>query len=386
VNKESLQKSFKEQEHKRDEHGKFTNKGSVVAEKKETIKKKKAPAKNTSEAKKKAPTKKAPTKKAPRAERTGSYKVHGTEINSPEDLVTMFADLADEDREKLYVVAMKGNKPIATQCVHIGAINSSIVHPKDVIKTPVLSGADGFYILHNHPSGRSSPSPADVDVTKRLNDTGTALGVEFKGHAVIGDDYTFISNTGEISGFGGVDRSKSDNKNYEIPQYETYQDKDRSKKVTTIRSPDDFKSYISNNLKLDDGANSVYMLGLDTKNQIGCAVPIDMTQDNKEIRKQVMHHIVNSNALSVAFAVGNQEARDALFNVGIKREASGALGADVLDVLVSDPEMDGYITSVKARGTFGLMKAVKVTKRIEEDIEKSLNDVRDMIQGWKGEW
>ena len=42
-------------------------------------------------------------------------------------------------------------------------------------------------ILHNHPSGDPSPSPDDVELTRRLASAGTLMGIDVVDHVVLGD-------------------------------------------------------------------------------------------------------------------------------------------------------------------------------------------------------
>lgn len=122
------------------------------------------------------------------AERIGDYTVHGTKIRDQKDLATMFQDMSSFDREKCFVACCdEDGNIIGTQCVSVGTINASFVVPRDVLKVPFLLGAKKFYLLHNHPSGDANPSSEDLSVTKRIHEAATSLGIDFAGHAVIGD-------------------------------------------------------------------------------------------------------------------------------------------------------------------------------------------------------
>lgn len=46
------------------------------------------------------------------------------------------------------------NQPTAMNICHIGSLNASIVHPREVLKTAILSNAASILVLHNHPSGQ----------------------------------------------------------------------------------------------------------------------------------------------------------------------------------------------------------------------------------------
>jgi DNA repair protein RadC len=56
-----------------------------------------------------------------------------------------------------------------------------------VFKTAVLSNAASVIVAHNHPSGDSTPSRKDIEVTKRLKQVGDVLGIEVIDHIVIRD-------------------------------------------------------------------------------------------------------------------------------------------------------------------------------------------------------
>jgi len=44
------------------------------------------------------------------------------------------------------------------------------VHPREVMKTAILSNSASDLICHNHPSGQPETSSEDIDVTKRLTE------------------------------------------------------------------------------------------------------------------------------------------------------------------------------------------------------------------------
>jgi DNA repair protein RadC len=68
-----------------------------------------------------------------------------------------------------------------------GTLNTSIVEPRDVFREAALGSAAAIVAFHNHPSGDPTPSPEDVDLTRRLAAAGTLMGIELLDHLVIGD-------------------------------------------------------------------------------------------------------------------------------------------------------------------------------------------------------
>lgn len=115
-------------------------------------------------------------------------------IRSPEDAYNLFKQFLGElDREYFVVMCLDvKNQPTAINVCHIGSLNASLVHPREVMKAAILSNSASVLCLHNHPSGRPEPSSEDIDVTKRLAEAGKIVGIELIDHLVVGDE-TFVS-------------------------------------------------------------------------------------------------------------------------------------------------------------------------------------------------
>ena len=69
----------------------------------------------------------------------------------------------------------------------IGALDSTLVHPRDVFKAAVLTNAAGIIVAHNHPSGDPAPSPDDREIMARLWRAGTIVGVELLDAIIVAD-------------------------------------------------------------------------------------------------------------------------------------------------------------------------------------------------------
>ncbi|GGH68657.1 UPF0758 protein YsxA [Compostibacillus humi] len=110
-------------------------------------------------------------------------------IRSPED----GADYIMEDMRLLkqeHFVALflnTKNQVIHRQTIFIGSLNASIVHPREVFREAIKRSAASIIVAHNHPSGDPTPSQEDIQVTKRLADTGKLIGIEVLDHLIIGD-------------------------------------------------------------------------------------------------------------------------------------------------------------------------------------------------------
>jgi hypothetical protein len=69
-------------------------------------------------------------------------------VRSPEDEYKLLKDfLADADREHFIVVALDTkNQPVSINICHIGSLNASIVHPREVMKSAILSNAASIIV------------------------------------------------------------------------------------------------------------------------------------------------------------------------------------------------------------------------------------------------
>lgn len=118
----------------------------------------------------------------------------GISVKSPEDgynLLKYF--LEDKDREYFIVAALDiKNQPVSIQVCHVGSLNACIVHPREVMKSAILSNAASIIVGHNHPSGHIIPSEEDHNVTKRLKEAGEIIGIELLDHIIVGDQ-SFMS-------------------------------------------------------------------------------------------------------------------------------------------------------------------------------------------------
>ena len=49
-----------------------------------------------------------------------------------------------------------------------GTIDSTVVHPREVVKEALRLNAASVILAHNHPSGSSNPTQQDIEITRML--------------------------------------------------------------------------------------------------------------------------------------------------------------------------------------------------------------------------
>lgn len=107
-------------------------------------------------------------------------------IRSPEDGAKIASHfIGRDDREVFFVMCLNTkNNVIAVHRYHVGSLNSSLVHPREVFKSA---------ILNNAPSGDIKPSMEGINVTNRLVEARKLLGIEVLDHLVVNSDNSFTS-------------------------------------------------------------------------------------------------------------------------------------------------------------------------------------------------
>ena len=114
------------------------------------------------------------------------------QIRNPEDARELAAaQIANEDREVFLVMMLNTkNHVVGLHRAHVGSLNASVVHPRDVLKCAILNNAASLIVSHQHPSGDPTPS---MEVTKRLAEAGEIMGIEVLDHLIVSHTGKYVS-------------------------------------------------------------------------------------------------------------------------------------------------------------------------------------------------
>lgn len=104
----------------------------------------------------------------------------------------------------------ENEQPINVSYVATGDLTSAPAHPREIFKTPILSGADSVILFHNHPSGDTDPSEMDKDTANRLKYCGQILGIEVKDSLIIGKDVSYSFAAAGEKGWDDAETYKID--------------------------------------------------------------------------------------------------------------------------------------------------------------------------------
>lgn len=96
----------------------------------------------------------------------------------------------DDPREHFAVLALDSKHyVIGHYLLSVGTIDATLVHPREVYRFALLSGAARIVIGHTHPSGNVTPSLDDLQLTRRIVDAGDLIGVPCVDHVIVGCNY-----------------------------------------------------------------------------------------------------------------------------------------------------------------------------------------------------
>ena len=111
-----------------------------------------------------------------------------TPIRSPEDAVKALGEyLCQMDREVICVINLRTDGiPINCSVCSMGAIDQAIAHPREIMKTAILSNAVNIVMMHNHPSSNLNPSKEDSMITDRMLKAGELIGIQLVDHIIVG--------------------------------------------------------------------------------------------------------------------------------------------------------------------------------------------------------
>ncbi len=93
----------------------------------------------------------------------------------------------EPDKEHLVVLCLNARLEVfGWHLACLGTLNEVCFHPREVLRPAIMSGAYGFVLAHNHPSGDPSPSTGDDRCTRRLVEAADLMQIKFLDHVIVG--------------------------------------------------------------------------------------------------------------------------------------------------------------------------------------------------------
>ena len=118
------------------------------------------------------------------------YDIRITNVEEIINFLDTELNIKEEIQEVLYCICLNSKNNIINIFENtIGTSNYNITSSKDIMKKVLLSNADRLILVHNHPSGDSTPSDQDNIFTKQINKACKILDVKLLDHIIVGKKY-----------------------------------------------------------------------------------------------------------------------------------------------------------------------------------------------------
>ena len=123
-------------------------------------------------------------------------KTKGEAMQSPGEVASYLRLQLEQEQCEVFAVLFLDTQHRLLQFVRMftGTIDQATVYPREVVKAGLAHNASAAIICHNHPSGDSTPSHADRQLTVRLKEALALVDIRLLDHFVIGHGETTSFN------------------------------------------------------------------------------------------------------------------------------------------------------------------------------------------------
>lgn len=131
-------------------------------------------------------------------------------ITSTQGAERLLGGLARSPVERFVVVPLdQQNRPLGAVVASQGAVNETMVHPREVFAPAVEARASAVIVAHNHPSGSCTPSEADWGTTARLMRAGEVMGIPVLDHILVCANGATSMRNREMGAWSSISRDSA---------------------------------------------------------------------------------------------------------------------------------------------------------------------------------
>lgn len=122
-----------------------------------------------------------------------SESINREKISSSNDIYEIFhALLADLPHEEFWIVLLnRSNKIIDRQKISQGGISGTVTDVRLMMKAALDKLSSSIVLIHNHPSGNTKPSEADISITQKVKESGKLMDITLLDHIIVTDGSYF---------------------------------------------------------------------------------------------------------------------------------------------------------------------------------------------------
>ena len=114
-------------------------------------------------------------------------------IKNSQDIESLTYDLQSKKKEHIVCLYFnERNVLLKKKVVSIGDVDKTLLHPRDIFYPATKLNAANVILVHNHPSGNSSPSEKDIQIVENMTQAGNIMGIPVL-------DFVIVSEKGNYS-------------------------------------------------------------------------------------------------------------------------------------------------------------------------------------------
>jgi DNA repair protein RadC len=101
---------------------------------------------------------------------------------------TLVSGMGHYPQEHLGAVLLDARHRLGRQReIFVGTLNRSVVSPSEILRFALSDSASAVVLFHNHPSGDPTPSPDDIAITHKVQQSLALLDIELVDHLVVSE-------------------------------------------------------------------------------------------------------------------------------------------------------------------------------------------------------
>lgn len=100
--------------------------------------------------------------------------------------------------EEFWVLYLnRANKILSHECLSKGGISGTVIDRRILFSHALERNATSIIVCHNHPSGNTAPSDADINITKKISNAGDIMDIKLIDHIIVGGGayFSFVDNS-----------------------------------------------------------------------------------------------------------------------------------------------------------------------------------------------
>lgn len=114
--------------------------------------------------------------------------IESPQLRTPKDIANYAHSVMEKIRvqESILVLSLNTkNQVLDYDIVSMGSVDFSYVHVRDIFRNAISNNASSIALVHNHPTGNTEPSKEDIELTKKVQESGDIMGIRVLDHVVV---------------------------------------------------------------------------------------------------------------------------------------------------------------------------------------------------------